>query len=119
MLKILEGYNLADLTHLSPEYVYTVSMAMKAAWTDRANFIGDPAFVDVPVEDLLCEERAAAWRRRIDAREKITIPRWQPQEPPMHHARLRCGPVAQRGGADPLAGIGFGRDYTGIGLHVQ
>ena len=81
-LKILEGYNLAEMAYLSPEYVNTVSMAMKAAWADRANFIGDPAFVDVPVEDLLCEERAAAWRRRIDAREKISIPRWQPQEPP-------------------------------------
>ncbi len=82
MLKILEGYNLADLTYLSSEYVYIVSMAMKAAWADRANLIGDPAFVDVPVGELLCEERAAAWRRRIDAREKIAIPRWQPQEPP-------------------------------------
>ena len=82
MLKILEGYNLADMKYLSPEYVYTVSMAMKAAWTDRANLIGDPAFVDVPVDDLLCEKRAAAWRRRIDAREKITIPRWHPTEPP-------------------------------------
>ena len=82
MLRILEGYDLADMGCLSPEYVYTVSMAMKAAWTDRANFIGDPAFVDVPAESLLCEERAAAWRQRIDAREKITIPRWQPQEPP-------------------------------------
>ncbi len=82
MLRILEGYDLAEMAYLSPEYVYTVSMAMKAAWTDRANLVGDPAFVDVPVEDLLCEERSAAWRRRIGAREKITIPRWQPQEPP-------------------------------------
>ncbi len=82
MLKILEGYGLADMEHLSPEYVYTVSMAMKAAWADRADRIGDPAFVDVPVEDLLCEKRAAAWRRRIDARKAITIPRWQPAEPP-------------------------------------
>ncbi len=82
MLKILEGYNLADIGYLTPEYVYTVSMAMKAAWADRANWIGDPAFVDVPIEDLLCEKRAVAWRRRIDAREKITIPRWHPPEPP-------------------------------------
>lgn len=82
MLRILEGYNLSDMAHHSAEYVYTVSMAMKAAWADRANLIGDPAFVDVPVEDLLCDERAASWRRRIDAREEITIPRWHPQEPP-------------------------------------
>lgn len=82
MLKILEGYDLSEMVHLSSEYVYSVAMAMKAAWTDRANLIGDPAFVDVPVEDLLSGERAAAWRRRIDAREEFTIPRWRPQEPP-------------------------------------
>lgn len=82
MLRILEGYNLSDMVYLSAEYLYTVAMAMKAAWTDRANLIGDPAFVDVPVEDLLSEERAAYWRRRIDGREQITIPRCNPQEPP-------------------------------------
>lgn len=36
-LEILEGYDLAAMGYLTPEYVYTVSMAMKAAWTDRAN----------------------------------------------------------------------------------
>ena len=81
MLKILEGYDLAALGYLTPEYVYTVSMAMKAAWADRADLVGDPAFVDVPVDDLISEARAAKWRQHIDAREKITVPRWRPQEP--------------------------------------
>ena len=80
-LKILEGYDLEGMGHLTPEYVYTVSMAMKAAWADRAELVGDPAYVDVPVADLLSEDRAARWRGRIDARDPITIPRWQPQEP--------------------------------------
>jgi len=82
MLKILEGYDLREMGYLTPEYVYTVSMAMKAAWKDRANLVGDAAFVDVPIEDLLSEERAVKWRRRIDAREKITIPRWHTHESP-------------------------------------
>ena len=81
-LKTLEGYDLAEMGHLTPEYIYTVAMAMKAAWTDRANLVGDVAFVDVPIDDLLSESRAAAWRKRIDAREKITIPRSHPQESP-------------------------------------
>ena len=81
MLKILEGYDLAAMGHGTAECVYTVSMAMKAAWADRAELVGDPAFVDVPVDELLSEERAAEWRRRIDAREPITIPRWHPPEP--------------------------------------
>ena len=82
MLKILEGYDLVGMGYLTPEYVYTVSMAMKAAWADRANLVDDPAFVEVPIEDLLSEERAVRWRRCIDAREKITIPRWHPRESP-------------------------------------
>ena len=64
MLKILEGYDLAAMGHGTAECVYTVSMAMKAAWADRAELVGDPAFVDVPVDELLSEERAAEWRRR-------------------------------------------------------
>ena len=82
MLKILEGYDLSSMRHLSPEYIFTVSLAMKAAWADRANLVGDPAFVEVPIKDLLSEFRALEWRHRIDAREKFSIPRWQPQEPP-------------------------------------
>ena len=81
-LKILEGYDLAEFGHLTPEYVYTVSLAMKAAWADRADRVGDPAFVDVPIHTLLSEDRAAHWRGRLNAREKITIPRWHPQESP-------------------------------------
>jgi gamma-glutamyltranspeptidase/glutathione hydrolase len=68
--------------YLTPAYIYTVSMAMKAAWADRANLVGDPAFVDVPIEDLLSGARAVKWQRRINAREKISIPRWQPKESP-------------------------------------
>ena len=79
-LKILEGYDLAQMGYLTPEYVYTVSLAMKAAWADRANLVGDAAFVDVPIEDLLSEDRAVRWRQVIDARETIMIPRWHPEE---------------------------------------
>ncbi len=81
-LKILEGYDLADIGYLTPEYIYTVALAMKAAWTDRANLVGDAAFVDVPINDLLSEDRAVQWRQRIDAQENFTIPRWRPQESP-------------------------------------
>jgi gamma-glutamyltranspeptidase/glutathione hydrolase len=82
MLKILEGYDLGAMGHLTPEYIYTVSMAMKAAWTDRANLVGDAAFVETPIEKLLSEEHAANWRDRINAREKITVPRRRPRESP-------------------------------------
>ena len=80
MLKILEGYDLRELGHLSPEYVYKVSMAMRAAWMDRANLIGDPVFVEVPALELLSIDRVSCWRDRIDAGEVFQVPRWQAEE---------------------------------------
>ena len=82
ILNILEGYDLAKMGHNSAEYIYTVSMAMKAAFTDRANHVGDPAFVDVPTDWLISRERAREWKEKMDRRERIVIPRWQPKEGP-------------------------------------
>ncbi len=113
-LKILEGYDLAALGYLTPEYVYTVSMEMKAAWTDRANLVGDPGFVEVPLEDLLSAERAAQWRQRIDAREKIAIPRWHAQESP---DTTHLSVVDSRGNVVGLThSLGSGADVITQGL---
>jgi gamma-glutamyltranspeptidase / glutathione hydrolase len=72
-LNILEGYDLARLGHNSPEYIYLVSMAMKAAFADRNPTLGDPEFVDVPLEWMISKERAAQWRDRIDAEQPIVV----------------------------------------------
>ena len=71
ILNIVEGWDLAALGHNSPEYIYRVAMAMKAAFADRSRYLGDPAFGDVPVAWLVSKERAAWWRGRIDAGEEI------------------------------------------------
>lgn len=67
ILNILEGYDLAALGHNSPDYIYLVSMAMKAAFADRNLHMADPQFVDVPVAWMISADRAAYWRARIDA----------------------------------------------------
>ncbi|MCL4858759.1 MAG: gamma-glutamyltransferase family protein [Caldilineaceae bacterium] len=71
ILNILEGYDLAALGHNSPEYIYLVSMAMKAAFADRNRFMADPAFIDVPLDWMMSEARAAEWRAHIDAGKPI------------------------------------------------
>lgn len=73
ILNILEGYDLAALGHNSPEYIYRVSMAMKAAFADRNAHLGDPAFVELPLAWMISKERAVAWRKRIDAGEPIHV----------------------------------------------
>jgi gamma-glutamyltranspeptidase/glutathione hydrolase len=72
ILNILEGYDLAAMGHNSPDYIYTIGMAMKAAFADRNSLMGDPAFVDVPLTWMMSKERAAQWRAHIDDGKPIT-----------------------------------------------
>ena len=78
ILKILEGYDLSAMPHNSPDYIYLVSMAMKAAFADRNRHLGDPYFVKVPLERMLSDERAGHWRKIIDGGESIDTTRIQP-----------------------------------------
>jgi gamma-glutamyltranspeptidase/glutathione hydrolase len=65
-LNIVEGYDLRSLGHNTPGYLHLLTEALKAALSDRHHYIGDPDFVDVPIDRLLSKEHAAAWRARID-----------------------------------------------------
>ena len=64
-LNILEGFDLAALGHNSPQAVHLQVEALKLAFADREQYVGDPAFVDVPVEGLLSTEYAALRRTLI------------------------------------------------------
>jgi gamma-glutamyltranspeptidase/glutathione hydrolase len=75
MLNILEHVDLAAMGHNSVDYVRTVTEVMKRATSDKDAFVGDPAFVDVPVERLLSAEHAAAHAASIAAGERATVTR--------------------------------------------
>jgi gamma-glutamyltranspeptidase/glutathione hydrolase len=66
MLNILEGYDLAALGHNSPGTLHLLIEAMKLAYADRSEFLGDPDFVTVPVRGLTSKRYAAALRGEID-----------------------------------------------------
>lgn len=66
VLNILSGYDLRTMGHNSAEYLHILIEALKLTFADREAYIGDPAFVDVPLDTLLSMEYAAAQRRRID-----------------------------------------------------
>jgi gamma-glutamyltranspeptidase / glutathione hydrolase len=57
-LRLLEGFDLAGMGHASADYVHTVTECAKLAFADREAWYGDPAFVDVPTEELLSREYA-------------------------------------------------------------
>jgi gamma-glutamyltranspeptidase / glutathione hydrolase len=65
-LKILEGFDLRTMGHNSAAYVHTVTQALNLAFADRERYIGDPAFVDVPMDAMLSEAYLRERRRLID-----------------------------------------------------
>ncbi|HEU5290794.1 MAG TPA: gamma-glutamyltransferase [Cyclobacteriaceae bacterium] len=67
MLSILEGYNLDSLGFKSADYVHVVAEAMRRAYADRAQFLGDPDFnPDMPISTLTSKEHAVSVRKTID-----------------------------------------------------
>ncbi|MCP1761344.1 gamma-glutamyltransferase [Bradyrhizobium japonicum] len=64
-LNILEGFQLADLKQGSPASLHLLIEAMKRAYADRARYLGDPAFVNAPIETLTAKDYAAKLRAGI------------------------------------------------------
>lgn len=65
MLKILEGYPLAQHGRHSTESLHFVLAAMLFAFGDRNTYLGDPEFVENPLERLLSEDYVAQVRAQI------------------------------------------------------
>jgi len=67
MLNILEGFDLASLGHNSADYLHVLTEAMRRAYADRAEHLGDPDFNEsMPLERLMDKEYAAELRASID-----------------------------------------------------
>ena len=65
MLNVLEHFDLAGLGHNTAEYVRVVAEAMKRATIDKDRHVGDPAFVDVPVDHSPARRTRPSWPPRF------------------------------------------------------
>jgi gamma-glutamyltranspeptidase/glutathione hydrolase len=65
-LALLDPLATFMLGHNRPEYIHTVTEALKLALADRDAFYGDPDFARVPARGLLAPAYAAERRRLID-----------------------------------------------------
>jgi gamma-glutamyltranspeptidase/glutathione hydrolase len=66
ILQILQGYDLASMGFHSAAEVHVLAEAMRHAFIDRNNRLGDPAFIANPVAELVSPAHAAAIRAAID-----------------------------------------------------
>lgn len=66
MLNILEGYDPPKPGARHAETLHLMVEAMKRAYADRATFLGDPDFVNVPVKALTSKRYADDLRKKID-----------------------------------------------------
>jgi len=68
MLNILEGFNLKKSGHGTIPSLTLLAEAMKVAYADRAEFLGDPDFVEVPVDRLISKDYASLRRKKVSIR---------------------------------------------------
>ncbi len=64
-LNILEGYDLSKLGDRTTAWVHLVTEAYRRAYMDRADYLGDPDYNQIPVAQLTSKPYAAAWRTSI------------------------------------------------------
>ena len=115
-LKLLEGFDLRAMGHNSAAYVHTVNQALNLAFADREQYIGDPAFVNVPMNALLSEAYLSERRKLIDP------DRAWPAMPPAGDPRRGRATLdgAPQSPAEAVAGVGAvgqeaaGTSYFGV-----
>lgn len=66
LLNILEGFPLSKLGPGSAATIHLFAESMKRVYADRARYLGDPDFVDVPLAALTSKDYAARLRAEID-----------------------------------------------------
>ena len=89
-LRLLEGFDLKSMGHLSADYVHVAVEALKLAMADRDAYYADPEFADVPMSELLSDAYTEVRRPLID----------------MAHASLEARP-GDPYGMKPLRGTGI------------
>lgn len=66
IMNILEPLDVRSLKHGSVNDIHVLAEAMKHAFKDRAKYMGDPDFVDIPVERLVSKSYATLLRQLIE-----------------------------------------------------
>ncbi len=72
MLNVLESFPVKDMGYGSVAYSHLFTETMRRAFMDRAQHLGDPAFVDVPTQHLISKSYATKMRDTINLEQAST-----------------------------------------------
>jgi gamma-glutamyltranspeptidase/glutathione hydrolase len=65
-LKLIEKFDLKSMGFFAADYIHVIVEAMKLAYADRDKYYGDPAFVTVPLKQLLSNQYTSLRFHLID-----------------------------------------------------
>ncbi len=74
-LNILEDFELSSLKSLSTERLHILIEAMRLAFADARWYVADPAFNDLPIQQLLSKEYAHERRKLVDGKRATVDPK--------------------------------------------
>jgi gamma-glutamyltranspeptidase/glutathione hydrolase len=98
ILDILEGYDMKALGFRSAQSVHLMVEAMRHAYFDRNTYLGDPAFVHNPLDQLLSKDYTAAIRAQIDPMKATPSAALEPGSAPREKAETTAYAVVDKDG---------------------
>lgn len=127
MLNILSGYHLQQMSKVERDHL--IIEAMRHAYRDRNEYLGDPGFVNMPLERLLSPDYAAGIRANISLRYALPskyLPGVVEHHPhPVHHTThfsvidAQGNRVAATMSVNYLFGCGYVAPGTGVVLNDE
>lgn len=81
ILNLLEYYPIGELGHNSAASIHRMAESMKLAYADRSEYLGDPDFVEVPVNGLISKDYAGELVKEIDTQRARPADEIKPGDP--------------------------------------
>jgi gamma-glutamyltranspeptidase / glutathione hydrolase len=128
ILNMLEAHDLKAAGHNSADAIHLLAEAAKLAYADRSEYLGDPAFVQVPVKGLISKRYAETLRAQIDPRKARPAREIKPGRPqPFESDQTTHYSVMDRAGNAVSCtytlnfsyGVGLVADGTGVLLNNE
>jgi gamma-glutamyltranspeptidase/glutathione hydrolase len=121
-LNILEGFDIASMTHNSAEYLHTLIEALQLSFADSQWYCADPSHTTVPIQGLLSKSYAA--QRRALMNPKSCLPVCERGQPSSYSDTVYFTVADSQGNAcsfinSNYMGFGTGLVPEGCGFTLQ